>query len=289
VTLGAGGDPVEVEQAVVRGDFFATLGVPMVVGRPIGDADAAGDGVAVVNEALARRVAAGGEGPLGATVWIDSVPHRIVGVARDYASNPFRTGVPELRVFVPLGSQRSRERMQLIVRASGDPAPLVVTLRREVNRAVAGTAVSAATTFPQVLRVMGEEMLVATAPLVPLISIGTLLTMAGIYGVLSFAVSRRSRELAVRVAVGASRRHLIWTVARTTMTLVTAGALIGIGVTFALSRLVRAGGGAGSIYDPAWHAFVLPVAAIAVIALAVTWLPARRAASIDPLALLRVE
>jgi predicted permease len=280
-------DSVEVEQAVVRGPFFAALGVPIVVGRALQEAETDGSRSVVLNEALARRLFPAGN-PLGATLWIASQPHRVVGVAADYASSPLRVGLEELRVYLPLGNQ-PRERLQLIVRATGDPAPLVLPLRREVNRAVAGTGVTSAVTFPQILRIMGQEMLVATAPLVPLISIGALLSMAGIYGVLSFAVSRRSRELAVRVAVGAGPRHLIWTVARSTLALVAAGAAVGIGATFALSRLVRAGGGAGSIYDPAWQAFVLPLAAIALIGLAVTWLPARRAASIDPLALLRVE
>jgi ABC-type antimicrobial peptide transport system permease subunit len=123
----------------------------------------------------------------------------------------------------------------------------------------------------------------------PLISIGTLLTVAGIYGVLAFAVSRRARELAVRVAVGAAPRDLIWVVARHTLRLVALGAGIGLAVTFGLSRLVRAGGGAGSIWDPAFPAFAFPVAAIVVIGLIATWLPARRAAGADPATLLRTE
>src|SRR5262245_12053194 len=131
--------------------------------------------------------------------------------------------------------------------------------------------------------------MVGTAPLFPLISIGILLTMAGIYGVLAFAVSRRARELAVRVAVGAAPRDLIWVVARHTLRLVALGAGIGLVVTFGLSRLVRAGGGAGSIWDPALQAFAIPVASIVVIGLIATWLPARRAAAADPATLLRVD
>jgi len=93
----------------------------------------------------------------------------------------------------------------------------------------------------------------------------------------------------VRMAVGAAPRDLVWTVMRKTLTLVAAGAAIGIGVTYALSRVVRAGGGAGSIYDPALQSFILPLAAIAAIGLIATFLPARRAASIDPVTLLRAD
>ena len=83
-------------------------------------------------------------------------------------------------------------------------------------------------------------MLIGTAPLVPLVSIGMLLTMAGIYGVLAFAIARRSRELAVRVAIDANPRNLAWLVAKQTLALIAAGGGIGLLLTFALSRNVRA-------------------------------------------------
>ena len=91
------------------------------------------------------------------------------------------------------------------------------------------------------------------------------------------------------MALGAGPRDLVWSVTRKTLMLVVTGAVIGIGVTFALSRVVRAGGGAGSIYDPALASFVLPIAAIALIGLIATLLPARRAAAIDPVELLRAD
>lgn len=291
VAVSATGDAVpavEVEQAVVRGPFFVAMGVPMVAGRDFEDRDIPSARTAVINEALARRLFPEGR-VLGATVWIASVPHDVIGIARDYASNPFRATADEPRVFVLLEGDRAGERLQLVVRTANDPAPLVPLLRREVVRGVPGIGVSSAVTFPQVMSVMGQEMMVATAPLVPLIAIATLLTLAGIYGVLAFAVSRRSRELAVRLAVGAAPRHLAWGITRSTFRLVAAGAGIGIGLTYGLSRLVRAGGGAGSIYDPAWHAFAVPLVAIGAIGLAATWLPARRAAAVDSVTLLRAE
>lgn len=277
---------IEVEQAAIRGPFFDALGVPIVAGRGFAANDVASSRLVVVNEALARRILSGSAAP-GRTIWIANVPHDVIGVARDYASNPFRVAADEPRVFVPLGDRASERQLQLVVRAAGDPAPLVQVLRKQINDDVAGTAVTGAHTFAQIIRIMGQEMLVGTAPLVPLISIGAMLTMAGIYGVLAFAVSRRARELAVRMALGAGPRDLVWTVTRKTLTLVATGAVIGIGTTFALSRVVRAGGGAGSIYDPALPSFVLPIAAIVVIGLIATFLPARRAASIDPVELLR--
>ena len=121
----------------------------------------------------------------------------------------------------------------------------------------------------------------------PLISIGVLLTAAGIYGVLAFAVARRSRELAVRVAMGADRHDLVRLVTLHTLRLVGIGVFLGLGVTFILSRIMRASGGAGSVFDPMPIAFIVPALMIAVLGVAAAWLPARRASAIDPVVLLR--
>ena len=130
-------------------------------------------------------------------------------------------------------------------------------------------------------------MLVATAPLVPLVTIGILLTMAGIYGVLAFAIARRSRELAVRMAVGATARDVVALVTAHTVRLIATGSAFGLLLMFGLARVVRAGGGAGSIWDPELHSFVVPVVVVVVVGAVATWIPSRRALKIDPVALLR--
>ena len=142
-------------------------------------------------------------------------------------------------------------------------------------------------TFDEITEVAGQEMLVGTAPLVPLIAIGMMLTMAGVYGVLAFAITRRSRELAVRVAIGATAGDLVRLVTAHSARLLATGTVAGIGLTFALSRIVRANGGVGSIYDPPWPAFVVPVLIVAAIGILATWIPSRRALTINPSTLLR--
>ena len=134
---------------------------------------------------------------------------------------------------------------------------------------------------------MGQEMLVGTAPLVPLIAIGMLLTTTGIYGVLAFAIARRSKELALRIAIGASARDLIRLVAAHSLRLVAIGTVLGIAAMFGLTQIVRAGGGAGSPFDPAWPAFAIPVAIVVAIGALATWIPSRRAMRINPAILLR--
>jgi ABC-type antimicrobial peptide transport system permease subunit len=134
---------------------------------------------------------------------------------------------------------------------------------------------------------MGQEMLVGTAPLVPLIAIGTLLTTTGIYGVLAFAIARRSKELALRIAIGASARDLIRLVSAHSLRLVAIGTVLGIAAMFGLTQIVRAGGGAGSPFDPTWPAFAIPVAIVVAIGALATWIPSRRAMRINPAVLLR--
>jgi len=123
--------------------------------------------------------------------------------------------------------------------------------------------------------------------LFPLIAIGMLLTIAGIHGVLAFSITRRTRELAVRVAVGATDWDLVRLVSAQTVRLLLVGASAGIAATFALSQVVRAKGGAGSIWDPGLEAFLVPLLIVLVIGGLATWIPSRRALKINPSELLR--
>ena len=276
---------IAAERVAIFGPFLEVLGVPLRAGRGFTHEDGLAR-TAIINAALERRLfPAGG---LGETVWMDRVPYDVIGVAADYSSNPFRDADAEPRIFVPMAETGgAMRRLHVLIRSAGEPAALVQTVRKAIRASVAGNVVTGAGTLDQIIEVVGQEMLVGTAPLFPLISIGMLLTMAGIYGVLAFAIARRARELAVRVAIGANPRDLAWLVARQTMRLVGTGAAIGVLLTFGLSRVVRASGGAGSIYDPSLHAFMIPVAVLVAIGAIATWIPARRATSIDPVVLLR--
>jgi ABC-type antimicrobial peptide transport system permease subunit len=116
------------------------------------------------------------------------------------------------------------------------------------------------------------------------------MTAAGIYGVLAFAISRRSKELAVRVAIGATRRDLARLVTWHSARLLSVGAGLAVAATFGLTRVVRASGGAGSAFDtPGWPAFAVPVLIVFVIGGLATWLPSRRAMRINPAELLNAD
>ena len=284
----AGNGAVTAERGSVTPGFFPALGIPIRAGRDFSKADTAGTQTAIVSESLADRLFPG-RSAVGGRAWIGGTPYDIVGIAGDFSSNVMRPLGSEPRIFVPLPPDSSDVRqMSFIVRATGDPAALVQRVRREGRDAAPGNTASAET-IDQIVTVGSQELLAGTAPLFPLIAIGMLLTMAGIYGVLAFAIARRSRELAIRIAVGANRRQVLTLVTAHAMRLLAIGVTLGIGATFGLSRLVRASGGAGSIYDPPLQAFVVPVFAILALGLIATWLPARRASRIDPVILLRMN
>jgi len=268
--------------------LFAALRVPVLEGRDFTGADTQASRVAIVNDALARQLFPGGTA-IGGRIRASDMVYEIVGVAGDYAHNQFQPRHLAPKLYVPLSSDpaASPKQLRIVVRAADDPAPLIAALRRALPADIAGLIVGNAFTYDEVTRVGAQEMLVGTAPLVPLIAICMLLTTAGIYGVLAFAIARRSRELAVRIAIGATRSDLMRLVLAHSARLVMAGIACGIGLTFTLARILRASGGAGSIYDPDWQSFVVPMLIVAVIGALATLIPSRRAMRIEPAVVLR--
>src|SRR5262249_45196447 len=187
---------VNAERTSIGVGFFETLKVALRAGRTFTTGDSAVTRTAIVNEALAARLFPSRDA-VGRSVWIAQTPYEIVGIVANYANNPFESPSYDAKLYLPLSKEAAQlKRLQFLIRAKGDPVPLVQTVRREIRDLPGGGVVTGAFTFDQVIATGGQEMLVGTAPLVPLIAIGMLLTTAGIYGVLAFAITRRSRELA---------------------------------------------------------------------------------------------
>jgi predicted permease len=283
----AGSPAVMAEQAAISAGFFSAMDVPLRAGRAFTHQDSASAHTAIVNQTLARRLFERRD-PVGSRIWVAQAAYEIVGVVADYSNHPFQFEDFNPKIFLPLPEEsHDATRRYVLIRAHGDPAPLVQTVRREVRDAGVGNVVTSAYTFDQILAVMGQEMLIGAAPLVPLIAIGMLLTSAGIYGVLAFSITRRSRELAVRVAIGATGGDLIRLVTAHSLRLVAGGSALGLAVTFGLTRIVRASGAAGTPFDPSWPIFAIPVLIIVGIGALATWIPSRRALRINPAVLLR--
>jgi predicted lysophospholipase L1 biosynthesis ABC-type transport system permease subunit len=234
-----------------------------------------------VSHELARQLWPGMPA-LGRVLSVEGQTYEVVGIVADYAHRTLMPMPP--RFFLPLAAATPTE-MQFVVRANGQPGLLIEALRKEVTALATGNIVSNAIPLQQIVQIGSQEILATAVPLAPLVIIAMILSAAGIYGVLAFTVARRSTEMAVRVAVGADRSHLIRLVAWQSLRVVAVGLLFGVGGTFALTRLAQGGGG---IFDsPGWSAFVVPMAIVALIGAVATWLPARRAVRTDPARLLR--
>jgi predicted permease len=287
--VATGGTSINAERTSIGADFFATLRVSMRAGRTFTALDTPETRTVVVSESFARQMF-GALPPLGREVWMDKAAYEVIGVVADYSTNPIESRGVIPKIYVPFSSDAARTtNVQFLIRAAGDPAPLVEPVRRALRSAVVGINVTNAYTLRQILTVVGQEYLAGTAPLFPLIVIGMMLTASGVYGVLAFAVSRRSREIALRLALGADRGNQILLVTAHSLKLVLLGSTFGIALTFGLSRLVRAAGGAGSLYDPPWPAFLAPVLILIVVAALATWIPTRRALGVNPASLLKAN
>jgi len=271
----------------VTPSFFDTIGVSMRAGRTFAEHERTESGVVVINEALARRLL-GTTAALGRQVWIARVPHVVVGVVADYATTyqEFQAIAPKF--FVPLDPTARQERfVYVLARADGRVDAVTRPLERALRSSTGGNPITEAFTYMEMADVINREWLVALAPLAPLITMGIVLTAAGIYGVLAFTIARRTRELAIRVSLGATDRDQIRLVSLRSLRLVGTGTAVGVGLTFALAQLARIADAEGSYLYPPWAAFVLPVVVMLVVAALATWLPTVRARRIDPVVLLR--
>jgi putative ABC transport system permease protein len=284
-----GANAIRTEQVSIASDFFTTLGVPMRAGRAFTNQDTPTSRTVIVSQSLAARLFEG-VSPLGRQLWIGKAGYEIVGVVSDYVTSPVETRLISPKVYLPLSKEPAQVPfVRFAIRGDRDPSTLVQPVSKALQASLAGIQVNNTYTLSQMVTIQGQEYLVATAPLFPLIVIGMMLTSSGVYGVLAFAVSRRSRELAVRVALGAARGNQIQLVMAHSLRLVLIGSACGVGLTFGLSRLVRAAGGEGSLYDPPWPAFVIPVAIVIVVAALATWIPTRRALRVNPAQLLKAN
>jgi predicted permease len=283
----AGGTAVRAAQAAITPGFFETLGIPFRAGGTFAPHEDAAARRAIVNEALADRLFAGRD-VIGDTIHVDGQTYAIAGVVANYATNPLRAhGEAEPRLFVPFDAAAATQ-IDVLIRARGEAGALLEPVRRSVRAGLPGTTVAGAFTLGQVHAIAAQELLAGAAPLFPLNAIGMLLAMAGIYGVLAFGVARRSRELALRMAIGARPADVLRLVFAQSARLIASGVALGLAAAFGVSRIVQAGGGEGSVFDPPLAAFLVPIAILAAAGCLATWIPSRRAMRVDPAILLRI-
>jgi predicted permease len=279
----------EVRDDAVAPRYFETLQIPLRAGRDFTERDTQGaPGAAIVNEALAARLWPG-ENPLGKRVrrWGFSVgpPLEVVGVARNVRlTQDFPK--PEPYLYLPL-FQNERGRVRLHIRASGNAGGLAPRVRREIRTLDQDLPVFDIQTLERHLH-NELSLLWSLAALVGAFSIlAVALAVIGLYGVMSYAVGQRTREIGVRMALGAQRVDVLAMVLRQSMTLVAGGLAAGVLGALALTRLLREALYGLTPTDPKTYAGVSLL--FVTVALAAMYLPARRAVRIDPVTALRHE
>lgn len=282
------GEDLEFPEASVSAGYFETMQVDIVRGRALNEQDRAGaPGVVVVSEAFARRFWPGAD-PLGKEISArgpDGPFLTVVGVARDgkYQS---MADEPTPFVYFPL-AQGYRPVVTLLARTSQDPGAAVRAVRSSLLASDPDLAIFNAQTLGEHLALTLLPQRVAAIVLGSFGGVALLLAAMGIYGIVAFSVSQRTREIGVRVALGAARRDVIRLMVRSGMRPVAIGVGLGLVTALAFTRLLRSFLTGVSPTDPATFAAV--VLAFLGVALWAALVPARRAARIDPLTALRSE
>jgi putative ABC transport system permease protein len=271
--------------------YFSTLGVPMLEGRDFTDRDVTrGERVVVINRAMATAYWKDGESPIG----------RRLKIGGPRSENPWSTviGVTESvrhfgldsearrEIFMPY-SQAAWPTMTVVAKTVGEPMAWQSAVRDIVRRVDADLPVAQVRPMEDVV---GSSLNWRETPmrlLTGFAAIGLLLASIGVYGVLAYYVSQRTREIGVRAALGATRRQLGAMVVRQSMLPISAGVVLGVAGSLATGRLLQQFLFQVQPGDPQVIAAI--VSLLVGVGLAASWLPARRAAAIDPLVALRED
>jgi predicted permease len=269
--------------------FFATMGQPLVAGREFTAKDISGaPRVAIINETMVKYFF-GSENPLGRHIgWgRDKTPAiEIVGVVKDSKTSTLRQQAKRF-VYAPYMQEPEIGQMTFYVRARGDASGIGTSVRQVAQRVDPNLPIFDMKTMTTVVdeSLFIERMVAALS--VAFGGLATLLAAIGLYGVMSFTVARRTREIGIRMALGAEPNSVLWLVLKEVALMVGIGVGVGLPVAVALSRLVQSQLFDLSAHDPV--ALMAAAATLAFVALAAGYLPARRATRVDPMLALRYE
>jgi putative ABC transport system permease protein len=285
------GQPVRVDRRVVSPEYFDAMSIPVLDGQTFAAEHRAdsGDRVAVLNATMAARFWPG-DSALGQRVrlmlrtgpgpWL-----RVVGVVGDVRHHGLdQTAQPE--VYVPY-SQASVESFVLVVRTSREPRSLASAMRAEIQRLSPDLPVEPLAPAADAIRASVAEPRLRTSLLGAFAAMALALAAMGVYGVLSLSVAKRTREIGIRVALGAERGAIVRLVIGRGLKLVAGGAAAGIVLSLVVTRqLERLLFGVGPA-DPLTFAAV--AALLLITAVAASYFPARRAVCLDPVQALRLD
>ncbi|HKG91229.1 MAG TPA: ADOP family duplicated permease, partial [Gemmatimonadaceae bacterium] len=282
------GRPVYTEGNVITPRYFETLGIRLLRGRDFGDADAPNaPQAAIVNEAFARY-AWPGRDPIGQRFTDGgTVTMTVVGVVENSGRRETVTGHGRF-LYLPLRQRKDWiPDMTLHARVPGDPQPVLAAIRREIGAIAPTLPLDRSLSLSDLLGVTLLPQRIAAAVAGTFGALALALAALGIYGVVAYAVTERTREIGVRVALGAMRRDVLRMVLGQGLRLATIGVTIGLTLAMAAAGALRSLLFGLSAYD----SLTLAGASLTLVAVALlaTLVPARRAAKVDPMVALRSE
>jgi predicted permease len=284
-------EDMSVNEAVVSPGYFGSLGIPVVVGRDFSDQDdAAHPKVALINETMAHYFF-GGQNPIGKRMTSNDNPSapldlEIVGVVKDakYVRLEER---PRRHFYTAMAQEPRLFDMVLLARTAGDPGKLTELVRTQVKDLDANLPLYGTTTLEiQIDESLTQQRVVAwLSSLFGLLA--TLLASIGLYGVVAFAVARRTREIGIRMALGAQRGDILGAVLRHMLVVVGTGVVAGVAGAYAASRLL--GSMLFEVKATDSRSYAGACLLLLCVAGAAAYLPAQRATLVDPMEALRYE
>jgi hypothetical protein len=279
-------EPTAIDAVRVGPDYFEVVGVPITAGRGFTDDDVKQERrVVIVNETMGRQYWAG-TSPIGQQIYLDgfrSPAYEVVGVARDHKVRSVGEA-PRPYLHLPAGASRS---LGLIVRTAQSSTAALPMLRETILRLEPDVVFTADVSAEDIAATTVAPTRIGALILGAFGVLALVLAAVGVYGVVAYSVSRRTREIGLRIAIGATRLDVLRLVLRQGLALAGIGALLGVAASAPVFQLMSSGlAGLGGLSY--WTLVIVPVGLLAV-TLGACWLPARRAARIDPTIALRAD
>jgi putative ABC transport system permease protein len=274
----------------VSADYFKAMGIPLRRGRVFTERDIKDSPrVAVINETMAKKIFPD-EDPIGKRITFDNRQKNpewfeivgIVGDVKQYGLDQVTT----MQTYEPY-IQQTFPYMTLVVRTTGDPTNLNAAIRSEVLKLDKEQPTTNFKTLNEFFSISIAQQRFSVVLLGVFAVVALVLSAVGIYGVLSYAVTQRTHEIGIRVALGAGRRDVLWLVVGQGMLLTVIGVAGGLGAAFALTRLMASLLFGVTATDAVTFASVASL--LLAVALLACYIPARRATKVDPLVALRYE